>query len=68
MNPNGIGLGLYICKKVIKLCGGKIYISKSVLRIENPFKQGTKFVFTMAIDNARQMKHDFFTKRLDEMQ
>ena len=53
LNPNGIGLGLYICKKVIKLCGGKIYISKSVSRVEDPVNQGTKFVFSMSIDDVQ---------------
>ena len=54
LNPNGIGLGLYICKRVIELCGGEIYISKSVQQIDDPINHGTQFVFTMSIDNVLQ--------------
>jgi len=53
LNPNGIGLGLYICKKVVKLCGGDISIAKSVQQVDDPINYGTKFVFTMSIDDVR---------------
>jgi len=51
LNPNGTGLGLFICKKVVDLCGGKIYISKSAQKVDDPVNYGTRFVFTMSIDD-----------------
>ena len=30
LNPNGIGLGLHICRKVVEKCAGKIWIEKSI--------------------------------------
>jgi len=54
LNPNGIGLGLYICRKVVEACGGDIYISKSVQKTEDPVYHGTRFVFTMSLDEIRQ--------------
>ena len=41
LNPNGIGLGLYICRKVIEQCGGKIYISHSIQKAHDPINHGT---------------------------
>ena len=29
LNPNGIGLGLFICKRIVEACGGKIWIGYS---------------------------------------
>ena len=40
-NPNSIGLGLYICKKVVELCGGEIYISRSIQKVDDPINHGT---------------------------
>jgi signal transduction histidine kinase len=47
LNPNGVGLGLFICKKVVESCGGEIKVDKSVLKSENPLNHGTTFIFTM---------------------
>ena len=58
MNPNGIGLGLYICRKVVKLCGGEIYISESVQKVEDPVNHGTKLVFTLPIDEVSPEHHE----------
>jgi signal transduction histidine kinase len=49
-NPNGIGLGLYICKRVTESCGGKIWISESNLKQDNSLKHGTTFAFTMPFE------------------
>jgi signal transduction histidine kinase len=49
LNPNGIGLGLYICKRIVEGCGGEIKISRSNLESENPFDHGTTFDFFMPI-------------------
>ena len=51
LNPNGIGLGLYICKRVIDFYGGQIYVSRSILIDEDPRNHGTTFVFTMMVDD-----------------
>jgi two-component system, sensor histidine kinase len=32
LNPNGIGLGLYICKRIVEGCGGEIKVSRSILK------------------------------------
>ena len=53
MNLNGIGLGLYVCRKVVELCGGEIYVLQSTQKTDLTFKHGTNFVFTMSIDEAR---------------
>jgi len=60
LNPNGIGLGLYICRKVVKLCGGEICIVESVQKVEDPVNHGTKLVFTMPIDEVspEQIEND----------
>jgi two-component system, sensor histidine kinase len=49
LNPSGIGLGLFICKRVVEGCGGQIKVLRSVHALENPFNQGTTFEFTMPI-------------------
>jgi signal transduction histidine kinase len=40
LNKMGIGLGLYICKKIVEACGGDIYYDTEYL-------QGASFVFTI---------------------
>ena len=54
LNPNGIGLGLYICRKVVKLCGGKIYIAKPDQKVDVPNNFGAEFIFTMSLDGFLQ--------------
>eukprot|EP00347_Sterkiella_histriomuscorum_P002976 403366078 len=48
VNTKGIGLGLNICKKVVKECGGNIYL-------ESSYKLGASFCFCM---KAVQVKKD----------
>jgi len=43
INPNGIGLGLHICKMIVQQFGGQI-VCKS------KFGEGTSFIFTIALD------------------
>jgi signal transduction histidine kinase len=49
LNPNAIGLGLYICKRVVNKCGGEIQIKYSANEHESPLNHGTIFSFTMPI-------------------
>jgi signal transduction histidine kinase len=46
LNPNGIGLGLNICKQVVEKSGGKIWIDKSQHITESEEEHGTTFIFT----------------------
>jgi two-component system, OmpR family, clock-associated histidine kinase SasA len=44
---NGLGLGLYICKELVKLQGGKIWV-------ESSSPQGSTFCFTLPIHRPSQ--------------
>jgi len=57
MNPNGIGLGLFICKNVVEKCNGQIWVKNSVHISENPLRHGTKFAFTMKIDSGLETEN-----------
>jgi K+-sensing histidine kinase KdpD len=46
MNKSGIGLGLYICKKIIEQCQGVIYYDKT-------YEKGAAFVFTVKCQDER---------------
>ena len=46
MNSEGIGLGLHIVDKIVKLAGGKIYVHS------NGLGQGSLFCFSMAMPIA----------------
>jgi PAS domain S-box-containing protein len=46
-NPKGIGLGLAFCKLAVEAHHGKIWV-------EGKIEQGSKFIFTLPLDNDRQ--------------
>jgi signal transduction histidine kinase len=47
MNSKGIGLGLYICKKIVTEFGG-------VMDVVSEYQKGSKFSFTMNLsENSR---------------
>ena len=50
LNPNGIGLGLSICRKVVEQFEGKIWIVQSkTAQSGAPEEHGTTFAFTMRL-------------------
>jgi signal transduction histidine kinase len=61
LNPSGIGLGLYICKKVVEGCGGNIKVARSVQKSLCKQDHGTTFEFSMPIleeINTRQISSE----------
>lgn len=42
MNTNGIGLGLFICKSIVKEFGGQI-------GVKSEFKEGSTFFFSFEV-------------------
>ena len=55
LNPNGIGLGLTICNKILSQLGGE-------LQVKSEYQQGSSFYFTLdfpAADTQNISRHEF---------
>ena len=50
MNPNGCGLGLSICKKIVEMFGGE-------LKVTSVFGEGSEFSFIINI-HTNELKKD----------
>jgi signal transduction histidine kinase len=47
----GVGLGLYLCKKLVVLLGGKIWV-------ESEYGKGSKFTFTLPVRFEKRQQHE----------
>ena len=45
MNTKGIGLGLYICKKIINIFGGDV-------SVDSEYKKGSQFTFNFMLSES----------------
>lgn len=55
LNPTtqGIGLGLYVCRKMAVLIGGQVYV-------DNSYRQGARFVFSFPVGSDSPQQHPVF--------
>lgn len=44
MNTHGIGLGLFICKKIIEQMDGEVFV-------QSEYGKGTRFAFSLYLDD-----------------
>jgi signal transduction histidine kinase len=58
INTKGIGIGLYICKKIVNIFGGEV-------EVQSEFGQGSTFSFTFMLDKPEAMDNATVSRTLN---